>query len=132
MSQENVGLVRSIYAAWGHGDFSSADWADREIEFTFVDGPEPGSWTGPEAMAERYGQWLSGWKDFRAEAEDLIVVDSTRILVLVLNSGRGRASGLELEQRSVANLFEIRDGKVMRFALYWNRERAFADLGLEE
>jgi hypothetical protein len=29
-------------------------------------------------------------------------------------------------------MFEIRDGKVVRLALYGNREDAFADLGLAE
>jgi ketosteroid isomerase-like protein len=129
---ENLDLVRSIYADWERGEFGSAEWADPGIEFTFVDGPEPGSWTGRQAMAQRYGEWLSGWKNFRAEAEELIVVDSTRILALVHNSGRGRGSGLEMEQRSVANLFEIRDGKVVGFALYWNRDRALTDLGLAD
>jgi ketosteroid isomerase-like protein len=126
----NLDLVRSIYAAWERGDFSSAEWADPEIEYVSVDGPEPGRWTGLKEMARRYGDWLRGWKDFRAEPEEYFVVDDKRILVFVQNSGRGRASGLEIEQRSVANLFEIRDGKVMRFVLYWDRDRAFADLGL--
>jgi ketosteroid isomerase-like protein len=130
MSRQNVELVRSIYADWGRGDFSSAAWADPGIEFAFVDGPEPGSWSGRSAMAKRYGQWLSGWKDFRAELEELFVVDSTRILVLVRNSGRGRASDVEMDQRSVANLFEIKDKKVVRFALYWSRDRALQDVGL--
>src|ERR1700729_2753220 len=98
MSQENVELIRSVYAEWGRGDFSSAVWADPEIEFAFVDGPEPGSWSGRPAMAMRYGEWLSGWKDFRAELEELIVVDSTRILVFVHNSARGRGSGLEMDE----------------------------------
>jgi ketosteroid isomerase-like protein len=30
-----------------------------------------------------------------------------------------------------ANLFHIRDGKVVRLTLYWDRERAVADLGLQ-
>jgi ketosteroid isomerase-like protein len=132
MSQENVEIVRSIYAAWGRADFSSAVWADPEIEFAFVDGPEPGSWSGQTAMARRYGEWLSGWKDFRAELEELIVIDSTRILVLVHNSGRGRGSGLEMDERSVANLFEINSGSVTRLALYWDRNRALEDVGLAE
>jgi ketosteroid isomerase-like protein len=126
----NLDLVRSIYAAWERGDFSSAEWADPQIEFEFADGPEPGRWTGLKEMAVRYGDWLHAWKDFRAEPEEYFVVDSERILVFVHNSGRGRTSGLELEQRSVANFFEIRGGKVMRFVLYWDRDRALADLGL--
>ncbi|HWD11149.1 MAG TPA: nuclear transport factor 2 family protein [Solirubrobacteraceae bacterium] len=132
MSQENVDLVRAIYADWERGDFQSAAWADPEIEFAFADGPEPGRWTGLQEMAARYGAWLNGWKDFRAKPEKLIVVDSTRILALVHNSGRGRTSGFEMEQRSVANFFEIRDGRVTRLVIYWDRALALADLGLED
>src|ERR1035438_9744716 len=102
---ENLDLVRSIYADLERGDFSSADWADPDIDFAFADGPEPGRWTGRQEMAKRYGEWLAGWKDFQAEPERLIVVDSTRILVLVHNSGRGRARAAQKWHRSAANLF---------------------------
>ena len=46
-------------------------------------------------------------------------------------SGRGKTSGLEGGQKG-AELFHIRDGKVTRFVSCWDRERAFADLGIEE
>lgn len=127
---ENLELVRSIYARWERGDFSNADWADPEIEFAFADGPEPGHWRGLQAMADRYGQWLGGWKDFRAKPEEMVVVDPTRILVLVRNSGRGRLSGFEMQERSVANFFEFRKRRVTRLVIYWERQRALADLGL--
>jgi len=126
----SLDLVRSIYADWERGDFGSAEWADPEIEFAFDGGPEPGRWMGLEEMSARYGDWLRGWKDFRALPERYFVADGERILVFVQNSGRGRASGVELAQSSVANLFEIRAGKVVRLVLYWDRERALADAGL--
>jgi ketosteroid isomerase-like protein len=130
MSSANLNVVRSIYADWERGDFSSAEWADPEIEFAFAAGPEPGSWKGLAGMAEGYRDWLRAWKDFRAEPEQYLVLDSERVLVLVRNSGRGRTSGMELESRSVANLFHLRGGKVTRIIVYLDRAQALADLGL--
>jgi hypothetical protein len=46
MASANLELVRSIYAAHERGDYSSAEWADAEIEYIWADGPSPGTWTG--------------------------------------------------------------------------------------
>jgi hypothetical protein len=64
--------------------------------------------------------------------EDLRVLDSERVLVFTRNSGRGKASGLEVKQISTkgANVFHLRGGKVTRLVAYWQRDHAFADLGL--
>jgi ketosteroid isomerase-like protein len=134
MSSANVELVRSIYADWERGDYSSAEWADPEIEFVFADGPEPGSWTGVAGMAEGFRGWLKAWEDYRVVADELRELDGERVFVLTHNSGRGKTSGLEIGQmrtRGQANLVHVRGGKVTKFVLYWDRDRAFADLGLE-
>ena len=131
---ENLDLVRSILADWERGDFGSAEWAHPEIEYVFVDGPEPGRWAGMVAMEKAWRAWLSAWEDARINAEESRELDDERVLVLSSYSGRGKRSGLEVGQMraEAAMLFHVRDGKVMRFVGYWDRDRALADLGLKE
>ena len=131
MPQANIDLVRSIYADWELGDFSRSDWAHEDIEFAYAGGPEPDTWAGLAGMAEGWREWLRDWLDFRAQPVRYREVDERRVLVLVRNVGRGRASGVEIEQRSVGNLFEITDGRVARLVVYLDIERAYADLGVE-
>jgi len=130
----NRDLVRSIYADWERGDFSSADWAHPEIEYVVPDGPEPGTWTGLAAIADALHDELRAWEDFRAWSEDYRELDAERVLVIGHLSGRGKTSGVEVGQMQtkVAALFHIRDWKVTRLVTYWNRDRALDDLGLKE
>jgi ketosteroid isomerase-like protein len=134
MSEENVDLVRSIFAAWERGDFRSAEWAHPEIGLVIADGPTPGSWTGPTEMAKVWRGALSAFEELRCEADEYRALDEERVLVLMHFRGRGKASGMEVGdvQMKGANVFHVRGGKVTRLVLYWDRERAFPDLGLKE
>ena len=128
----NVDLVKSIYAAWEKGDFSSSAWADPEIEFVMLGGLTTGKWNGVEEMAEAWGEMLRAWENLRAVPDEFRELDDDRVLVLLRNQGRGRGSGIDVEEISVkaANVFTIGDGKVTSLTLYWDRDRAISDLGL--
>ena len=132
MMSANLDLVRSIFAAWERGDFSSAEWAHAEIEYVIADGPSPGSWKGLVGMAEGARDGLSAWEHWRVEAEEYRELDSERVLVLVHFSARGKASGLEVGQVRAkgAHLFHVHGGEVTRHDHYFDRQRALADLGL--
>jgi ketosteroid isomerase-like protein len=127
-------LVRSIYAANERGDYSSADWADPEIEYVVADGPEPGTWTGLTEMARVMGDILRAWEGVRTKVDEYRELDGQRVLVLLHHSGRGKTSGLELDALSTrgADIVYVRDGKVTKVVKYFDCDRALADLGLQE
>jgi ketosteroid isomerase-like protein len=134
MASENVELVRSIYADWERGDYRSAEWAHPDIEFAFADGAPRGSWKGLSEMAKAWLDYISAFQELRFVADECRELDDGRVLVLGRQYGRGKMSGLELEeiQAKGASVFEIRDGKVTRLVVYEDCDRALADLGLEE
>jgi hypothetical protein len=136
MSQDNVEIVRPIYAAWERGDFSSAEWAHPDIELVIADSFNAGSVTGLAEMAAAWHDWLSAWEGYRVEVDEYRKLDDERILVLMLHCGWGKTSGLDVGQtgtkRAGANVLHVRDGRVARLVLYWDRKRALADLGISE
>jgi ketosteroid isomerase-like protein len=129
----NLDLVRSIYAAWERGDFSSAEWAQPDIEWVFADGPSPGTWRGWAQMAESTRDFLSAWEDYRAAVEGYRELDRERVLVLLRYLGRGKASGLDVGQMHAkgAHVVHFREGKVATLVRYLDRDHALADLGLK-
>jgi ketosteroid isomerase-like protein len=127
----NLELVKSIFAAWEKGDFSSVEWADPDIEFEIIGGPNPSRSRGLTGMSKTWGSMLSAWDDFRAIAEEFRELDDERVLVFLTNQGRGKSSGIDVREISrSANLFTIRDGRVTKFVGYWQRDDAIADLDL--
>jgi ketosteroid isomerase-like protein len=128
---ENLDLVRSIYVDWERGVYASADWAWSDIEFVKADGPDPGTWKGVVEMARSWYDSLSAWAEFRSEGNEYRELDAERVLVLTYFWALGKTSGLEVGQArgQGASVFHLRDGKVFRLVLYWDRARALADLG---
>jgi ketosteroid isomerase-like protein len=129
MAKENVEIVRAIYREWERGDFANTDWADPEIEFS-VPGPEAGA-RGIEDMGRAWTEWLRAFRDLKIdaaafhEAGDKVVVEQNF-------HGKGRGSGISIDQISGASVFTLRDGKVIRFTGYITIEDALAAEGIEE
>jgi ketosteroid isomerase-like protein len=128
MSEQNVELVRSIYAAWERGDFSSVKWADPEVEFT-IPGPDPKVHRGLEAMGRAWAEWLGAFDEFSVvgrdfhDAGDKVVVDQ-------LFRGKGKGSGIPVDEIPGAAVITVRDGKVTRFEGHTTLEPALASAGL--
>ncbi len=135
MSQENVDLVRSIYAGWERGNFGETDWMDPDIEGQFIgDTPSSGTSKGLDGMAAAWREWLGAWREFQVQADEYRELDKDRVLVLCRFAGRGKTSGLEIGQvwTKGASAFQIQNGKVTKLFLYTDYQWALADLGLSE
>ena len=89
-------------------------------------------------MWEAWHDFLNVWEDWRVDADEYRELDGERVLVLEYRRARAKGSGLRIGQMARetpskgASLFHVRDGKVTRFVTYFERERALADLDLEE
>jgi ketosteroid isomerase-like protein len=131
MPSTNVDLVRSITAQWERGEIlpsdSSTELVHPEVEIVIVDGPEPSSSKGLAAATPGVEAFL--WSYYLVEVDECRELDDERVLVLGRVSARGRSSGVEIAQRR-ASVFHVRDGKVIRLVMYWDRDHALADLGL--
>jgi ketosteroid isomerase-like protein len=129
----NLDLVRSIYADWERGDYSSTQWAHPQIELVIADLPDQHAAKGVAAATKAWGEFLDAWEGHRVEAEEYRELDAERVFLLGRFAAQGKTSGLDLQQTRTegANVFHIRDGKVTRLVIYFDRDRAFADLGLE-
>jgi ketosteroid isomerase-like protein len=133
-ASENLDLVRTIFARWERGDYGWIEWAHPEIEFVFADGPTPGRWNGLSGLAEAWRDFLTVWEGFRSTLDSARQLDDERILTLAHYGGRGKTSGLEVEQvgSDSAGVFHFRADKVTRLVFYFDRDRALADLDLKE
>jgi ketosteroid isomerase-like protein len=133
VSEENVEVLWRLYRRWERGDFVTPEAFDPEVEFVRTVGSEDagtsGSWRGVEAMWDALVEWLQAWTDVRYSAEKFIPLGD-RVLVLSRQTARGKASGLSSEQR-MADIFVFRDGRIVRWEVYWDRSDALKAAGLE-
>ena len=105
--------------------------ADPEIEFH--EPPEqPGASVFKGLEATRDGvmrSWHENWIEQRSIVERLVDLGD-RVLLLTVEHLRGR-DGIEVTQPA-ANIVTFREGKIVRFEGYWNRQTALEAEGLEE
>jgi ketosteroid isomerase-like protein len=134
MSQQNVEIVRRVSDAFAAGD-SDTLFAlvapEIEWDFSHVDTwLEEKMYRGYDGIAEFFGKWVGEWDDYSFEVEDIIDAGD-RVVAIVRDEGRGKSSGIKLERRH-AEVWTVRDGKVIRIEPYDEKAEALAAVGLED
>jgi uncharacterized protein len=112
MSDENIEVVRRLIDAWSRRDLEAVlEAMHPDCEVRGIEVRE--TLRGHDALAAGFRDWFDAFDEFAVEPEEF-VLDGDRVLVPVRQRGRGKGSGLEVEQRFF-QLFELRDGLVLRF-----------------
>jgi ketosteroid isomerase-like protein len=128
MSQENVEIVRRIFARWAKGDFRSTDHFDPAVETHWVSPDETVTY-GLEALGASWAEWLEPWDHLTMEAEELFDAGD-RVVANGVIRARGHASGVETEW-STAMVLTLRDGEVVRLDAFGSdRDAALEAAGL--
>jgi len=120
-------LARAGFEAFNRGDIETVmGLLDPEVEIHSVaEVGEEGTYHGHEGYLEWTSIWLDAWDEFTVELTEIEEVDESNVLIHSRQRGRGKGSGLEVEQYGVY-LFTIRNGLATRLHLYADRESALA------
>jgi ketosteroid isomerase-like protein len=133
MSQENVEVIRDLTAAINENDFERAlaHHAD-DIVLEAPAGIRGGTFRGLEAVGEWFADWfrIFDW-NLHVDIREIAEVGDDGVLLVSLLRGRGRGSGVEVEE-TFAWLYRLREGKITRIDAYLSREQALEAAGLRE
>ena len=137
MSQENVEVVRQVYAAAARRD-AAAVFAlyDPEVEFDVTRAPlggltRRGIHRGRERLRRFFREYYEAWENLDDSYDELIDAGEHVISVATVR-GRGRASGVEIELTDQAGLWTIHEGKIVRVVWFPTRAEALEAAGLSE
>jgi len=119
--------LRAVYDEWGRGNFQAgADRLAPEFEFGMTqDFPEPVSGVRPEGLRDAWRGFLGSWSHVRMESEE-IVAAGDRALVLVVQTGTGRTSGIETSMRYF-HVWRFRDGRTLGLNMLLDEGAAHAE-----
>jgi ketosteroid isomerase-like protein len=125
MPDENVHVVRSIYAAWLEGS-SAAAWIDADVEYVNPpDAIEPGTRRGRAA----FRAIRDAYDDVRIEPQEYIEAGDDVVVIAKVHA-TGRGSGVPVEWDH-GYIWTIADGRAVRFRWFNEPAQALAAAGVE-
>jgi ketosteroid isomerase-like protein len=131
MSQENVEIVRRMAAAFNSADPRQAiTYLHPDVEFTsgFT---ETKTYVGLAGMREYADELERVWDNWHSEEDRFIAGGSNRVLWLYRIVGRGKGSGVPVDQ-PIAIVWTLRDGLAWRGQVFLDQRSALEAMGLAE
>ena len=126
----NVELVRLAVDAVNHHDLATLDaiWSEEgEFHSTFA-ASEGRVFRGRQGIRDYFETLGDVFDDMRIEIEEITDAGEDRIVVVVRVIGRGKGSGVNVEQRN-GQVWTFADQRIIRIDSYLNPTDAFDAVG---
>ena len=133
MSQENVDVVKSLFAAFVDRDLDAAAKVlhpDIEIRPAIVGGPEGTVYRGLNGNRQFWADIDEAWSEFVIETQEFRDLGE-HVLVLGRATAHGPGSGITLDQAG-GWIAEVRDERIFRFHSFTTQQDALEAAGLKE
>jgi ketosteroid isomerase-like protein len=131
MSQENVEIVRRMWDAFLTADFETAlSFFAADVEWDGTNLPDGRIGRGHEAILDHIARWADAWEGWTVEVERIVEAGSKQVVVFMRERGRSE-SGLTMDERH-AELYTLRDGKIVRRQGFSDPNQALEAAGLRE
>ena len=131
MSEENVEIVRRMWAAFLAGDTQTAlSFFDPDVEWDGTNLPDGRIGTGHEAILDHIARWAAVWDDWSLEIERVVEAGSDQVILFMRERGRSDR-GLTMDERH-SELYKLRGGMIVRRQGFSEPDQAFDAAGLSE
>jgi ketosteroid isomerase-like protein len=134
MSEENVEIVRAVIDAQRRQDWEAFPRLyDPEIEWDDVAGlwGDWGTRRGFDDVRNAFFSWFEAFEQVEFALDENIIESGDDVIANLRISGRGRGSGLPVNQR-ITLIWTVRAGRVTRVRAYRERAEALEAAGLSE
>jgi ketosteroid isomerase-like protein len=130
VSQENVEVIRRIYAVWERESSPvPSGLLDPEIEWVNPpDAIERGTRRGIEAFSDAADAVSDTFEGVGVDIDEILDAGD-EVVVLATLHGRGRGSGADVERRQ-GYVWTLRDGKAIRFQWFNDPDAALTAAGI--
>jgi ketosteroid isomerase-like protein len=131
MSQENVEIVRRLYAELEQGNFWLPEFFDSSIRIRWLDAVGAESETvGLQDMGSFMINWLGSFERVSLTAKRIIEAGD-KVVVIATWWGRGKSSSADTKWDHAA-VWTLRDGKAISVISYVDPDEALKAVGLQE
>ena len=132
MSQENVEVVQSAFAAYFRGDEPTlrAITDPDVVVTTRPDQPDVRDHHGTDGLIAFLGEWAEAWDEYSFEVLKVRDVGDV-VLATARQRGQGKLSGVPVDYE-VTFAFSLRDGKIVRLQMFGAEQQALDAFGVAE